>query len=122
MQIWEGGMAMLLVSYMLAAALELTIVVMAIQSQQSILVWAYGFLFVSSAVSIPVETGEAGKRIRNEMKDLGIHIDRFDMISNFLRSIVYVAVIFAVIKPVNGALLAYGVAIISLVLALHKMR
>ena len=44
------------------------------------------------------------------------------MISNFLRSIVYVAVIFAVIKPVNGALLAYGVAIISLVLALHKMR
>ena len=122
MQIWEGGMAMLLVSYMLAAALKLTIVVMAIQSQQSILVWAYGFLFVSSAVSIPVETGEAGKRIRNEMKDLGIHIDRFDMISNFLRSIVYVAVIFAVIKPVNGALLAYGVAIISLVLALHKMR
>ena len=113
---------MLLVSYMLAAALELTIVVMAIQSQQSILVWACGFLFVSSAVSIPVETGEAGKRIRNEMKDLGIHIDRFDMISNFLRSIVYVAVIFAVIKPVNGALLAYGVAIISLVLALHKMR
>ena len=60
---------MLLVSYMLAAALELTIVVMAIQSQQSILVWAYGFLFVSSAVSITVETGEAGKRIRYEMKD-----------------------------------------------------
>lgn len=113
---------MLLVSYMVAAALELAIVLLAVQSHQSVIVWAYGFLLLSSAVSIPVETGEMGKQVRKEMSAQGISIDRYDLISNILRSVVYLAVLFAAVKPVNGALLAYGIAIISVLLALHRMR
>ena len=82
-----------------------------LESHQSIVVWAYGFLLLSSAVSIPVETGAVGKAVRQEMSEQGIFIDRYDLISNVLRSIVYLAVIFALIKPVNGALLAYGIAL-----------
>ncbi len=113
---------MLLVSYMVAAALELAIVLFGLESHQSIVVWAYGFLLLSSAVSIPVETGEMGKAVRKEMSEQGIFIDRYDLASNVLRSIVYLAVIFAIISPVNGALLAYGIAILSVLLALHKMK
>ena len=113
---------MLLVSYMVASALELAIVLFGLESHQSIVVWAYGFLLLSSAVSIPVETGETGKAVRKEMSEQGIFIDRYDLFSNVLRSIVYLAVLFAVIRPVNGALLAYGIAILSVLLALHKMK
>ena len=113
---------MLLVSYMLAASLELAIVLLAVQAHQSIAVWAYGFLLLSSVVSIPIETGETGRKIRREMSEQGICIDCYDLASNLLRSIVYLTVIAAAVTPVNGALLAYGIAIISVLLALHKMK
>lgn len=114
--------AMLLISYMLAAALELSIVIWAVRAGESVLIWSYGFLLVSSLISIPVETGESGERIRAEMKAIGLRIEIYDLASNFLRSIVYAAVMLSAVKPMSGALLAYGIAIVSLLLAVRKMK
>ena len=113
---------MLILSYIVAAALELALVLLAAQTNQSGLVWAYGFLLFSSIVSIPAETSELAKQIRSDMREAGICLACYDILSNVLRSVVYEAVLFVALNPSHGALLAYGIAILSLLLALHKMR
>lgn len=113
---------MLLLSYMFAAAFELAIVWWAVSQGESVLVWSYGFLLFASVISIPVELGETGKIVRAELRSMGLFIDRYDLASNCLRSVVYAGVLLSVVKPLNGALLAYAIAIVTLILAVRKMK
>lgn len=112
---------MLLLSYILTGALELSIIAAIYRFGDRIMLWSYGFLLFSSLLSIPLETGAVGKKVRAEMKALGIDVARYDLWSNLLRVVVYLLVLRNLLPVDIGALAAYTIAIISLILAVRRL-
>lgn len=111
---------MLLFSYIIAASLELVMTILAIQSNNTLYAWPFGFLLTLSIASIPLETSEIGKMVRAEFKNLGIDTAKYDLISNNGRTLAYLLIVGGVISQIQGLIMAYGVAIFMLILAVWK--
>lgn len=111
---------MLLFSYILVAALELVMTIMAFQSGNIPYAWSFGFLLTLSIASIPLETSEIGKTVRAEFKNLGIDTARYDMISNIGRTLAYLLIVRGVISEIEGLIMAYGITFYMLTLAIWK--
>lgn len=111
---------MLLLSYIIVASLELVMTIMAIQSGKIPYIWFFGFLFILSIASIPLETSEIGKTVRAEFKNLGIDTAKYDLISNNGRTLAYLLIVGGVINQNQGLIIAYGLTTIMLILAARK--
>jgi hypothetical protein len=96
------GEFMLIFSYILAASLEgaLTYMVYTATGEIPLL---YALLFISSIISIPVETSETGEAMRKKAKEAGQNLDLYDIVSNFARFVIYLAVWRGLISADAGA-------------------
>ena len=99
---------MLTISYILSAGLELAIVFSLQKTGSGMLLWVYGFLLMTSLVSVGVDNSVMGEQFRSELKASGINIEHYDIGSNLVRSIIYLAALQGFIEWTVGALLAYG--------------
>ncbi len=111
---------MLLFSYIIVAALELVMTITTIQSGNITYAWSFGFLLTLSILSIPLETSEIGKTVRNEFKNLGIDTAKYDLIANNGRSLSYLLIVGGIISQIQGLIMAYGITIYMLILAVWK--
>ncbi|NLT95046.1 MAG: hypothetical protein GXW85_05845 [Clostridia bacterium] len=111
---------MLLFSYVIAAALELVMAITSFRLGNLYYAWSFGFLLFLSAASIPLETSEMGKMVRQEFKSLGIDTAKYDFISNIGRTIAYVLITINFLSLFAGLILAYVITFIMLVLAIYK--
>lgn len=116
----KGVTGMLLISYILVAGLELAMV-FTLNGLSSNLVWPYGFLLLSSLISIPVETSEMGERIKAQLKKININIERYDFLANSCRVGIYILVLTGHIDPMIGVVMAYAVIGVSTLLAMGKL-
>ena len=93
---------MLIFSYVLTASLEgaLTYMIYAASGKVPLL---YALLFFSSIISIPIETSEAGEVLRKKAKESGQNLDIYDIVSNFVRFFIYLAVWRGLLSPENGS-------------------
>ena len=93
---------MLIFSYILAASLEgaLTYMVYTATGEIPLL---YVLLFISSMISIPVETSETGETMRKKAKESGQNLDIYDIVSNFVRFVIYLAVWRGLLSAETGA-------------------
>ena len=98
-------MQMLVFSYILAASLEgaLNYMIYKATGEFPLL---YGLLFLSSVISIPIETSAAGEEMRQKAKENGQNIDIYDTISNLVRFVIYLGVWSGLILPDDGSLYA----------------
>ena len=112
---------MLLVSYIATAGLELALVMMMVQQDLNTLLWSYGFLLLSSLISIPVETSDMGKVFRKQLKEMNIHIDWYDLISNGCRVVIYLLVILGPLDAYFAVVMAYAVIVVGTFLAMRKL-
>lgn len=111
---------MLLFSYVFAAALELVMAVKNFQVGNLSYAWSFGFLLFLSAASIPLETSEMGKMVRNEFKSLGVDTARYDILSNLGRSVAYILIVINILNFIEGLVLAYGITFVMLIVAIYK--
>ncbi len=96
---------MLVFSYILTASLEGAITWMIYQATGEVPL-LYALLFFSSVISIPIETSAAGEALRQKAKENGQNIDIYDIISNFVRFIIYLAVWRGLLAPEDGSMYA----------------
>lgn len=111
---------MLLLSYVIAAALELVMAVKSFQLGNLSYAWSFGFLLFLSTASIPLETSEMGKMVRNEFKNLGVDTAKYDFLSNMGRTITYLLIVGNVLNFLEGLILAYSITFIMLIIAIYK--
>ena len=78
------------------------------------------FFLTLSILSIPLETSEIGKTVRNEFKNLGIDTAKYDLIANNGRSLSYLLIVGGIISQIQGLIMAYGITIYMLILAVWK--
>lgn len=96
---------LLIVSYVLAASMEGALTYLIFQSTGEIPL-LYALLFLSSVISIPIETSIAGEELRKKAKEVGENLDLYDMISNFARFVIYLMVWCGWIPSEDGSLYA----------------
>lgn len=96
---------MLVFSYILAASLEGALTYM-IYTATGTIPLIYVLLLFSSLISIPIETSAAGEELRRKTKESGQNIDIYDIISNFVRFAIYLAVWGGFILPEDGSMYA----------------
>ena len=96
---------MLIFSYVLTASLEgaLTYMIYIATGEIPLL---YALLFFSSIISIPVETSAAGETLRKKAKESGQNLDIYDIVSNFTRFVIYLAVWRGLISTDDGSMYA----------------
>ncbi len=96
---------MLILTYILTASLEgaLTYMVYTATGEVPVL---YALLCFSSVISIPIETSATGEELRKKAKDSGQNIDIYDIISNIVRTGIYLAVWRGLILPDDGSMYA----------------
>jgi len=111
---------MLIISYIISAALEATLSYELYQMQGTI-PWIYVLLLCSSLLSIPIEFSAAGEETRRAMREAGKSIDQFDILSNWTRSFIYLAVWANYLNADTGAMLACGVIGIAMLLAMLRL-
>ena len=111
---------MLLFSYILAAALELVMTIQSLKMGNSAFAWSFGFLLFLSMASIPIETSQMGKMVRQEFKNLGLDTAKYDLISNLGRIIAYIFIISQILSYINGLIIAYLIVFITLIMAIWK--
>lgn len=111
---------MLLLSYIIAAVLELVMAAKTFQLGNLSYAWSFGFLLFLSGVSIPLETSEMGKMVRREFKNLGVDTAKYDFISNMGRSLTYILILASFLNYIQGLVVAYGITFIMLVIAIGK--
>ena len=100
---------MLIFSYIMSAALEAT-------------PWIYVMLLFSSLLSIPIECSESGEEVRKKMKEAGKNVDQYDIISNWARSFIYLAVWAGYMSADTGAVAACVCIGIAMLLATIQFR
>lgn len=106
----------MIISYVISAALEATLSYQLYQSSGGTL-WIYVLLLISSLLSIAIEFSAAGEEVRKVMKQAGKNIDQFDILSNWARSGIYLAVWGGYLNASTGAMLACGCIGIAMILA-----
>ncbi len=111
---------MLIFSYIISAALEATLCYNLYQATGEMPV-IYGLLLFSSLLSIPIECSAAGERVRKEMKNAGKNMDQYDILSNWARSGLYVAVWAGYLNADTGALMACGCIGAAMILATLRL-
>ncbi len=111
---------MLLFSYILTSALELVMTIQSLKMGNSAFAWSFGFLFFLSMASIPIETSQMGKMVRQEFKSLGLDTAKYDLISNVGRIIAYIFIISQILSYINGLIIAYLIVFVTLILAIWK--
>ena len=99
-------------SYILAASMELALVMHMYRTDNS-WIWAFGFLFFDSILSLTVDMTELGQAARDEMKGVGIQSEKYDLIGNLCRMFAYALTFTLVVSPEAGASLAYFGLILS---------
>lgn len=119
--IGNGGSFMLIISYVISAALEATLSYQLFQSSGEV-PWIYILLLVSSLISIAIEFSNAGEEVRKAMKQAGKSIDQFDIMSNWARSGIYIAVWAGYMHAGTGAILACGCIGIAMLLAAFRFK
>lgn len=102
-----GDWSLLLLSYIITASIELSLVIQSFQTISGSFAWSFGFLFFISIASIPVETSKTGKLIRQEFKKIGINTSLFDFVSNILKVITYLLIISGFLSHIIGLIIAY---------------
>ena len=116
----EGVVILLLLSYIIVAALELVMTVLSFQAGNISFAWSFGFLLFLSIASIPLETSEMGKLVRLEFQKIGVNTARYDFISNLGRTVAYLLIILGFISQIEGLILAYAVTFLMLARAIWK--
>lgn len=111
---------MLISSFVFVAGLELVIVYNSILSNSWSLVWAYGFLFLITLFSVQAEDSKSGKAARSFFVNIGIKSEKYDILSNVLRIIIYILVLIGIISYYLGAALAYLVVFLTVVIIYTK--
>ena len=111
---------MLLFSYILTSALELVMTIQSLKMGNTAFAWSFGFLFFLSMASIPIETSQMGKMVRQEFKSLGLDTAKYDLISNVGRIIAYIFIISQILSYINGLIIAYLIVFVTLILAIWK--
>ena len=111
---------MLLISFVFTAGLELVIIYNSIINNTWSLVWAFGFLFLITIFSVHAEDSKSGKAARTFFKKLGIKSEKYDILSNILKIIIYLFVITGIISYYMGAVLSYLVIFVSVILMYTK--
>lgn len=110
---------MLLFSYIISAALESAITyIQYVGSGDSVVI--YGLLAASSLLSIAIEFSEQGEAVRREMKALGHTVEQYDLISNFARTGIYMAVLFGFLDAGAGAMMACGCIMMAMIMAMFR--
>ena len=108
-------------SYIIASAFELSLLARVLQQGIYPLAWAFGFLALASLVSVIVENTEIGHKVRKEMNATGVNVDRYDLLSNVLRSICYALATFGIIGYDFAAIGAYGAIVVCLLFGSRNM-
>lgn len=111
---------MLLFSFVLTAGLELVLIYKNIVAGSWSLVWSFGFLLTMTLFSVHLEDTTSGKASRKFFKALGIKSESYDLLSNTLRSLIYLFTLAQVISYNLGALFAYIVVFVSVILIYTK--
>lgn len=111
---------MLIFSYIVSASLEAALCYILYYSTGEIPV-IYGLLLFSSLLSIPIECSAAGEQMRKEMKAAGKNMDVYDILSNWARTGLYVAVWAGYLNADTGALMACGCIGAAMVLAMLRL-
>lgn len=111
---------MLLISYIIAGALELALTVQTYRMGYGSYAWSFGFLLLLSISSIPVETSTMGKLIRTEFKKMGVNTAQYDFLTNSGKIIFYVFILKKIISYIMGLILAYLTTFIFLVIVIWK--
>ena len=96
---------MVIVSYILTASLEGAIAYM-IYAATGEVPLLYTLLFISSVLSIPIELSAPTEALRKRVKEKGQNLDIFDVLSNYARFVIYLAVWRGIITPDDGGLYA----------------
>lgn len=111
---------MLIFSFILNAGLELVLIYKNIVAGTWSLVWSFGFLLTMTLFSVHLEDTSSGKASRKFFKALGIKSETYDLLANLLRSIIYLLSLAQLISYNLGALLAYLVIFVSVILIYTK--
>lgn len=109
---------MLVFSYILTASLEGALTYLLYLANGEV-PFIYALLLFSSLISIPIETSAAGEALRKKAKENGQNLDLYDIVGNFVRVVIYLAVLRGFLSPEDGgtyACICIGVtAILSMV-------
>jgi len=106
-------------SYILAASMELALVMHMYRTDNS-WIWAFGFLMLDSILSLAVDNTDLGEGIRKEMREQGIQSEKYDLIGNICRIGAYVLTFTLMISAETGASLAYLGLLISTIAGMVK--
>ena len=117
----NGGLCMLILSFILAGSLEAALSCSLYISTGHV-PWIYVLLLASTLLSIPIELSEEGETIRKELKKAGTNIDLYDITENIGRAICYLAVWDGMIDPDTGGVLACLCVGLSLLVATFRQR
>ncbi|GEM_PF-1526116 len=112
---------MLIISYIISAALEATLSYQLYMAQGTI-PWIYVMLLFSSLLSIPIECSASGEEVRKKMKEAGKNVDQYDIMSNWARSFIYLAVWAGYMSADTGAVAACVCIGIAMLLATVQFR
>lgn len=107
---------MILISYILAAGLELVLISNSFEMERWSFVWAYGFLFLLTMLSIHTEDTKAGKNTRAFFKTIGVNSKIYDYYTNFGKIFAYGFVLNKDISYFQGLIFAYGISFLGVVL------
>lgn len=111
---------MLLFSYIISASLEAALSYLLYQSTGEVPV-IYVLLLISSLLSIPIECSESGEQVRKAMRAAGKPVDQYDIISNFARSLIYLAVWSGKMAADSGGMAACGCIGAALLMATLRL-
>ncbi|MBR4945041.1 MAG: hypothetical protein IKZ26_06510 [Peptococcaceae bacterium] len=111
---------MFILSYILSTSLEVAITYIQYQATGDIPL-IYALLAASSLFSLGIELSIPGEAARKVLKESGRHLELYDMVSNYVRSGIYFAVLFGVIAADKGAFMACGCIGMAMVLGLLRM-
>ena len=114
---------MLLFSYIISASLEATLSYNLYQANGGFpgSTWIYVLLLCSSLLSIPIECSAAGEEMRKKMKEAGKSVDQYDILSNWARSFIYLAVWAGYLSAENGGILACLCIGVAMLLATTRL-
>lgn len=110
----------MIVTFVITAGLELVIIYNSILANTWSLVWSYGFLLIMTLFSVHAEDSKSGKAARNFFKAIGIKSEKYDILSNILKTSIYLLVLTRVISYYTGAVLAYLVVFVTIILMYTK--
>ena len=106
-------------SYILAASMELALVMHMYRTDNS-WIWGFGFLLCDSILSLTVDMTDLGQATREEMKVMGIQSEKYDLIGNICRISAYALTFSLVVSAETGASLAYIGLLISTIAGIMK--